>query len=216
MYKASIPDYEQDYRTGRAEGYDVTSAKEYFSGNGHYLTTYMKTPYQYDGQDVDAHCTVDLNLRNDKDLKRKELTSSDIVNDVEFFTQDGRNLEDVMEEKTGSREIKLQNKSGQDVAVEDVTASLSKFADAASNKPHVMTYDEYMDIRAVNAARMKVDPPVPENYINYVDNMRRQMRSGDVEFVGEIKNTRQLALLDMPEIKTKDDDLQMDSDEYGL
>ena len=198
--KESMKYYEQSVN----DGFSVTDARQYYeNGNAGKIRveTKMQTPYEFQGQPVQAYAVVAI----------ENQTRS--ANTLEFW-QNGRNLEDVMEQLHGTREVQLQTKAGEDVDMKSVREQTGTFAIAASEYPHVFTYDEYVESRNPVNERLQLDPPNEQDYERYLESVERQMESGDIKFVGRMTNTSSLheAYMSMPSVQA--DMEQMASEEH--
>ena len=72
---------------------------------------------------------------------------------------------------------------------------MRQFAAAASEYPHVATWDEYKPLQERNLARLHMDADVTQaDYSKYLDKKLHEMRQG-VEFIGENSTKSDVARL---------------------
>lgn len=158
--------YAEIYKAGKNDGFNVNSAKQYYSQGDSTkpkLDLVMSTPYTYAGQDVVARATVDLSGVKMRDSQLRETSM------VEFYADDS-NLDYV-----------------DDFSVtDDMRQSVSEYAAAASEYPHVFSFDEYVEARTPINKRLKLDAPSEQDYSTYLESVERQLHSRDIEFIGEI------------------------------
>lgn len=169
---------------------------------------WMATPYTYDGYPLMAFCTVERgNIQIDKSEKLA-------IADVELWTKDrmtgkpDRNLEDVYENDHGTRDWAVQDLQGWDISQEDAEKAVADCAAATVTFPHVMHYDEYMAFQKLNFARLKLDPPTDESYSKYLEHCEREMRAGDMPYVGELRDPDSVNLrnLEIPSTQREHDE----------
>lgn len=195
-----MSDYRKVFEDGRAKGFDVTHARQYYNNGDEKLAnveTFMKTPYQFSGRDVTGYAVVPL-------YDGRE------ANTIEFYIGD-RNLEDL----TGGFSYVLYNKETESlVNCHDAAEEMGQFASAASEYPHVFTYDEYCAAREPINKRMHLDPPDEEAYMTYINNVERQLMSRDIKFVGQIQSRDQIhdAYMTMPSVQEEMDEVYGDMD----
>lgn len=175
--------YRTTYTRGKNMGFSVSDVRQHTpaQGNGHAEVT-LDTPFTYQGWPVKGHAVVDL-VQVKGDAFRP-------YRDVEFFVN-GRNVEDMAQEATGSREYMLQG-PGMNMSRTDAAAMAGMFASASTEYPHVFTYEEYVEARTPVNARLQLDPPNEQDYENYLDHMEKQLMSKDIEFVGAVTTPKQL------------------------
>lgn len=163
------------------QGFVVTDCRQYYESDDEkrpMLEMHMHTPYYYDGYPVDGYAVVPC--WNDRPRE---------ANTVEFY-QNKRNLEDVWSASGHTGELVLQTKSGEDITEQDASREMASFAEAASEYPHVFTYDEYVSARTPINKRLHLDAPSESDYEAYLESVQKQMVSEDVKFVGSITNAR--------------------------
>lgn len=149
---------------------------------------WMTTPYLYDGYPLMAFCTVE---RGNIQIDRTEKLA---ISDVELWTVDrvtgkpDRNLEDIYENDHGTRDWTVQDLQGWDATHEDVEKHVADCAAATVTFPHVLHYDEYMAFQKLNFARLRLGQPTDTSYSNYLKHCESMMRSGDMPYVGELRD----------------------------
>lgn len=184
-YQAKKPLFKDVFDRCSDRGYEVVSAKQSAGvGSVPVLHTEMKTPYMYQGEPLMAVSTTDLSAAKGDTLRASRDTELWTVNGL---GQRDRNLEDVM-----AGDDMVQDKTGNVISASDARADAGRFASAASEYPHVMMYEEYVEARTPVNARLHVDPPNEADYDKYLDHVSNQMSSGDVTFVGGITKRSQL------------------------
>lgn len=192
-------DFRKTYQDGKQNGFAVTDARQYYENDNEKdvrVETWIQTPYFFEGEPVKAYGVVNI---ESWDLNRGRTS-----NTLEFW-QNGRNLEDVMEQSFGTREVQLQDANGKDLDMKDAYQQIGDFAKAASEYPHVFLYDEYVASRTPINERLKLDAPNEAMYEKYLESVERQMESGDVEFVGQMTNPSSLhmAYTSMPSVQAE-------------
>lgn len=177
--------YQSIYAKGENLGFSVAKIVQHVTDRGKKTAELtIKTPFTYQGESVEGYAVVDL-----AQTKEDELRS---YNTVEFFVN-GRNLEDVADQLTGKREF-VMNGGGMNVTRENASVMLGSYAAAASEYPHVFTYPEYMEVRGFENKRLQMDAPTEKDYELYLDNVRSQMCSGKIKFIGDVINVRDLSV----------------------
>ena len=179
------PLYERAYQEGLDQGFSVKSVRQYSvpETGKRYLEIRMGTPYQAFGSELEGYGVVHLD--------NKHIDGHRDVDTLEFYLENGANVEDVNEETGGSRDAILVDDNGQ-IPEQEAARVMGRFAAAASEYPHVMQYPEFLDFRKEVNQRMGLDAPTVQDYSTYLDHMREQMRSGDVTFIGEVQTPSQL------------------------
>lgn len=160
------PIYAEVYEQGVEKGYEVANVKTYYDENGQAkIETVVHTPY-YDenGRRVIGSGTV--NATHGKGLRE--------VADVDLLFDD-------------FGQMSLFDENGNAVDKETMKTEMSQYMSAASEYPHVASYDEWYDNQKHNYEKVKLDAePTKSDYVKYLDNVSRQMASGDIKFVGPI------------------------------
>lgn len=154
------------YKIGKENGFNVSSAKQYYSQNDSTkpkLDLVMSTPYVYDGQNVTARATVDLSDDKKSDNQVRETSM------VEFY----------------AGESNLEYSSDFSIT-DDMRKNVSEYAAAASEHPHVFSFDEYVESRTPVNKRLQLDPPTEQDYSTYLEHVESQLCSRKYEFIGEI------------------------------
>lgn len=85
----------------------------------------------------------------------------------------------------------LVNEKGDMVSLKTATEEIGRFGIIASEFPHVMYPDEYMEAQAGIRGRFNMEPPKIEDYQIYLDSIKNQMRTGIV-FVGAVQTLKDL------------------------
>lgn len=193
--------YKSIYTSGKEAGFDVISARQYYENNDvskPRLEVRMNTPYfDSKGHPMTAYAVVNIESTSVKDNKLRDF------NTVEFYDVDGHNMDyDVSSNLT-----------------DNMCEQAGKFASAASEYPHVFTYDEYVVARIPINKRMQIDPPSESDYGTYLENVERQMNSRKVEYIGSITKSNQLheAYKTMPSFDQMMDEVSASvDDEFDL
>lgn len=189
----SISGTKQEIRMMAHQGFVVSNVVSKPKDGEHNAARYfnddvwMSTPYNYDGQELAAHCLVS----HDGD----GLT----VTGVELWTKNGlgqfdRNLEDILGEKRSP--FLVCDKDGRAYAFNAVEENVANCAAATVSFPHVMVYEEYTVFQRSNFARLNLDEtPTVNDYMKYLDHCEKDMRAGDMPYVGEVRNPEQIDAL---------------------
>ena len=65
--------------------------------------------------------------------------------------------------------------------------TMGVFASAASEYPHVATYDEYMALKMVSNKKIGFPEPTEQDYNKYLELCERMLNKGDITFVGDVR-----------------------------
>ena len=160
------PIYAEVYEQGVEKGYEVANVKTYYDENGQAkVATVVNTPY-YDANGNRVIGSGTVNATHGKGLRE--------VADVDLLFDD-------------FGQMSLFDENGNAVDKETMKTEMSQYMSAASEYPHVASYDEWYDNQKHNYEKVKLDAePTKSDYVKYLDNVSRQMASGDIKFVGPI------------------------------
>ena len=176
--------YQDVYKNGVNMGYHVTSVRDYVDNNNGRLNSeiHMQTPYfNKDKEPITGYAVVPI-MHERGDVLRD-------ANTVEFWTK-GHNM-DYMSEN----EMTMYDANGTVVDMNKELEVMRQFAAAASEYPHVATWDEYKPLQKRNLARLHMDADVTQaDYSKYLDKKLHEMRQG-VEFIGENSTKSDVARL---------------------
>ena len=164
------PIYAEVYEQGVEKGYEVANVKTYYDENGQAkIETVVHTPY-YDENGRRVIGSGIVNATHGEGLRE--------VADVDLLFDD-------------FGQMSLFDENGNAVDKETMKTEMSQYMSAASEYPHVASYDEWYDNQKHNYEKVKLDAePTKSDYVKYLDNVSRQMASGDIKFVGPL-NTQQ-------------------------
>lgn len=176
--------YQDVYKNGVNMGYHVTSVRDYVDNNNGRLNSeiHMQTPYfNKDKEPIIGYAVVPITHERGDVLRD--------ANTVEFWTK-GHNM-DYMSEN----EMTMYDANGTVVDMNKELEVMRQFAAAASEYPHVATWDEYKPLQERNLARLHMDADVTQaDYSKYLDKKLHEMRQG-VEFIGENSTKSDVARL---------------------
>lgn len=176
--------YQDVYKNGVNMGYHVTSVRDYVDNNNGRLNSeiHMQTPYfNKDKEPITGYAVVPITHERGDVLRD--------ANTVEFWTK-GHNM-DYMSEN----EMTMYDANGTVVDMNKELEVMRQFAAAASEYPHVATWDEYKPLQERNLARLHMDADVTQaDYSKYLDKKLHEMRQG-VEFIGENSTKSDVARL---------------------
>ena len=160
------PIYAEVYEQGVEKGYEVANVKTYYDENGQAkVATVVNTPY-YDANGNRVIGSGTVNATHGKGLRE--------VDNVDLLFDD-------------FGQMSLFDENGNAVDKETMKTEMSQYMSAASEYPHVASYDEWYDNQKHNYEKVKLDAePTKSDYVKYLDNVSQQMSSGDIKFVGPI------------------------------
>lgn len=166
--------YQDVYKNGVNMGYQVTSVRNYADNHSGRLNSeiYMQTPYfNKDKEPITGYAVVPITHERGAVLRD--------ANTVEFWTK-GNNMDYMPEDETTMYDVK-----GNVVDMKNEREVMRQFAAAASEYPHVATWDEYKPLQERNLARLHMDSDVTQaDYSEYLNKKLHEMRQG-IEFIGE-------------------------------
>lgn len=176
--------YQDVYKNGVNMGYHVTSVRDYVDNNNGRLNSeiHMQTPYfNKDKEPITGYAVVPITHERGDVLRD--------ANTVEFWTK-GHNMDYMSENETT-----MYDANGTVVDMNKEREVMCQFAAAASEYPHVATWDEYKPLQERNLARLHMDADVTQaDYSKYLDKKLHEMRQG-VEFIGENSTKSDVARL---------------------
>lgn len=176
--------YQDVYKNGVNMGYHVTSVRDYVDNNNGRLNSeiHMQTPYfNKDKEPITGYAVVPITHERGDVLRD--------ANTVEFWTK-GHNMDYMSENETT-----MYDANGTVVDMNKELEVMRQFAAAASEYPHVATWDEYKPLQERNLARLHMDADVTQaDYSKYLDKKLHEMRQG-VEFIGENSTKSDVARL---------------------
>lgn len=176
--------YQDVYKNGVNMGYHVTSVRDYVDDNVGRLNSeiHMQTPYfNKDKEPITGYAVVPITHERGDVLRD--------ANTVEFCTK-GHNMDYMSENETT-----MYDANGTVVDMNKEREVMHQFAAAASEYPHVATWDEYKPLQERNLARLHMDADVTQaDYSKYLDKKLHEMRQG-VEFIGENSTKSDVARL---------------------
>lgn len=176
--------YQDVYKNGVNMGYHVTSVRDYVDDNVGRLNSeiHMQTPYfNKDKEPIMGYAVVPVTHERGDVLRD--------ANTVEFWTK-GHNMDYMSENETT-----MYDANGTVVDMNKEREVMRQFAAAASEYPHVATWDEYKPLQERNLARLHMDADVTQaDYSKYLDKKLHEMRQG-VEFIGENSTKSDVARL---------------------
>lgn len=180
------PLWKKTFEQGERDGFDVLYIRENVHHEGkqpHHAEVVMQTPYTYQGEPLLGYGIVEL-AQTPKDELR-------FATNMELWTTNEskglvRNVADIADEKTGSRDYTVEQ-NGQEVKSSDAFGRMGNFAAAASEYPHVMTMDEYLDVTKERNERLHIGDPTLDDYEKYIMSMQRQMRDPDIKMIGAVR-----------------------------
>lgn len=186
--------YQDVYKNGVNMGYQVTSVRDYADDNSGRLNSeiHMQTPYfNKDKEPITGYAVVPITHGRGDALRD--------ANTVEFWTK-GNNM-DYMPES----EITMYDAKGNVVDMKNEREVMRQFAAAASEYPHVATWDEYRPLQERNLARLHMDTNVTQaDYAEYLNKKLHEMRQ-DIEFIG--KNSTKLDVVRLYDSVREDNDI---------
>lgn len=186
--------YQDVYKNGVNMGYQVTSVRDYVDNNSGRLNSeiHMQTPYfNKDKEPITGYAVVPITHGRGDALRD--------ANTVEFWTK-GNNM-DYMPES----EITMYDAKGNVVDMKNEREVMRQFAAAASEYPHVATWDEYRPLQERNLARLHMDTNVTQaDYAEYLNKKLHEMRQG-IEFIG--KNSTKLNVVRLYDSVREDHDI---------
>lgn len=198
--------YKDVHKKACADGFQVLDARQYYHGEdtlSPHLSQIIKTPYSFEGKPVLALTDTDL-----KEAFRDKETGLRSTDMVEFYAvMDGRpNVPDMdnFEAMVKCRTLRNVDDMGAGRKVFDVGGGstiaagmaherLRSVAAAASEYPHVMICDEYIEARSGFCGRLGLPRPTEDDYQNvYLPNVERQLSDPAFTFVGRIRSAADL------------------------
>lgn len=186
--------YQDVYKNGVNMGYQVTSVRDYADNHSGRLNSeiQMQTPYfNKDKEPITGYAVVPITHERGDVLRD--------ANTVEFWTKD--NNMDYMPES----ETTMYDAKGNVVDMKNEREVMRQFAAAASEYPHVATWDEYKPLQERNLARLHMDADVTQaDYAEYLNKKLHEMRQG-IEFIG--KNSTKLDVARLYDSVREDNDI---------
>lgn len=186
--------YQDVYKNGVNMGYQVTSVRDYADNHSGRLNSeiQMQTPYfNKDKEPITGYAVVPITHERGDVLRD--------ANTVEFWTKD--NNMDYMSES----ETTMYDAKGNVVDMKNEREVMRQFAAAASEYPHVATWDEYKPLQERNLARLHMDADVTQaDYAEYLNKKLHEMRQG-IEFIG--KNSTKLDVARLYDSVREDNDI---------
>lgn len=186
--------YQDVYKKGVDMGYQVTKVRDYADDNSGRLNSeiHMQTPYfNKDHEPITGYAVV-LITHERGDVLRN-------ANTVEFWTK-GNNMDYMSEDETT-----MYDANGNIVDMNKEREVMRQFAAAASEYPHVATWDEYKLLQERNLKRLHMDADVTQaDYATYLDKKLHEMRQG-IGFIGE--NNTKLDVANMYDMVRADGDI---------
>ena len=138
--------YQDVYKNGVNMGYHVTSVRDYVDDNVGRLNSeiHMQTPYfNKDKEPITGYAVVPITHERGDVLRD--------ANTVEFWTK-GHNMDYMSENETT-----MYDANGTVVDMNKEREVMRQFAAAASEYPHVATWDEYKPLQERNLSRLHMD-----------------------------------------------------------
>jgi len=141
---------------GDAAGFTVAYAKQYYEnldGLKCRMEQHITMPYTFQGETVYAITITNIDHSNGRDALRNTPRS-------DLYTASDRQI--------ASGEV-LTAPGGQNVRASVAARQAAAYASAASELPHIFTYEEYMEARSYTNGRMGLNPPTSDDYIRYLE-----------------------------------------------
>ena len=200
------------YETGLEDGFSVKSARQYYPDKQNDrnidVEHWVYTPYSYQGVPVLGYGVASIRPGAGRS-----------ANTCEFWV-DGRNVTDeLFKASLDDKDKVLENtQSGEKESCQEAFAKLESFVVGASDIPHVFTYDEYIEAKTPQNARMQLDPPTEESYETYLKWVENAMLGRSIKFVGEVTQLDQLddLRMQMPSFGEMMDEIEASEDGFGF
>lgn len=198
------------YETGLEDGFSVKSARQYYPDKQNDrnidVEHWVYTPYEYKGVPVLGYGVASIRPGEERS-----------ANTCEFWV-DGRNVTDRLFGNSRDEKVFENTKSGEKESCQEALAKLESFVVGASDIPHVFTYDEYMEAKTPQNARLQLDPPTEESYETYLKWVENAMLGRSIKFVGEVTHLDQLddLRMQMPSFGEMMDEIEASEDGFGF
>lgn len=200
------------YETGLEDGFSVKSARQYYPDKQNDrnidVEHWVYTPYSYQGVPVLGYGVASIRPGEERS-----------ANTCEFWV-DGRNVTDeLFKASLDDKDKVLENtQSGEKESCQEAFAKLESFVVGVSDIPHVFTYDEYIEAKTPQNARMQLDPPTEESYETYLKWVESAMLGRSIKFVGEVTQLDQLddLRMQMPSFGEMMDEIEASEDGFGF
>lgn len=200
------------YETGLEDGFSVKSARQYYPDKQNDrnidVEHWVYTPYEYKGVPVLGYGVASIRPGEERS-----------ANTCEFWV-DGRNVTDeLFKASLDDKDKVLENtQSGEKESCQEAFAKLESFVVGASDIPHVFTYDEYIEAKTPQNARLQLDPPTEESYETYLKWVENAMLGRSIKFVGEVTQLDQLddLRMQMPSFGEMMDEIEASEDGFGF
>lgn len=194
------PGYQDVFRAGTANGFDVPDVKTYYAetreGHKPYLAERISTPMSinlpaYGKLPIHGYLDVDLAGAH-KGGKYGLYASSTAEAWVTMPNGIEKNLEDIM--KPGDPQTVSDDK-GHTMSLSSLQQRMTEFGAAAAEYPHVFSCDEYMQVYAVTSGRLGLAPPTTTEYMNeYLPSVEKELINKSKTFIGAIRKPEELTL----------------------
>lgn len=185
--------YEQTMKSGDDIGIDITHVRSYLNHKQkENIEMHIKLPYKYNEKNVWAYVVVDC------DETHKLNDNLRAYNTCEIWTDEPGTLgSTILSQNEIYDDLYKENEDGTKEQIDGrfICDEIGVFASAASNYPHVCTYDEYITLKTPSNQMLQIDAPNEEDYYKYIDKCINLMKHS--RFIGKIKKPDQAEMLKM-------------------
>lgn len=188
--KGQVPGYRETYREMTGQGWYASAARYAMHGGEPVIYIDADTPYTWEGEKVKSRCWTGSGIEDRKGM------------DVMLYVERGgeaHNLEDLNEKLHGTRDFTVRQGDNA-IGHREAADAASRFSGAASYHPFVCSLEDYRLTYAKKEDLMRQlggSPDPDKGYATYLDHCVRDLRSGDVTYIGAIRTERQVkSLLD--------------------
>jgi len=171
------------FDAGDAAGFTVAYAKQYYEnmdGTKCRMEQHITMPYTFQGEAVYAVTITNVDHSNGRDALRNTPRS-------DLYTASDRRI--------ASGDV-LTAPNGQSVRASVAAEQAAKYASAASELPHIFTYEEFMAARNFYAGAMGVRRPTSDDYVRYLEkSIIPQLRNRSERFTGRYQTEEDVRAL---------------------
>lgn len=174
--------FDKVYKTSVDLGFDAVYAENRYNSLGkEEMIMHIKTPMTCNGEDVYGYAVVSTDRKDALENGLRGYNACEFYNGVPG--SGAHNLEDLY---PNGFEL-ISNETGEPVSYMRALDTMGVFASAASEYPHVATYDEYMALKMVSNKKIGFPEPTEQDYNKYLELCERMLNKGNVTFVGDVR-----------------------------
>lgn len=176
-------DYSEIVKQYEEKGMTIPFVRSYLGSSGkENIEMHIKLPYKCDGGDVWGYSVVSCDAKDEVNKYLRGYNTCEVY--IGEPDRGGRNIEDVY--PNTHKNLLFTDDSGKTINMDTMKLSdeIGIYAAAASNYPHVMTWDEFNELKTPSNEKFGIESPTEEHYESYLNNCASLMR--DAKFIGEV------------------------------